>query len=255
MSHERGAMSYVLSGGPASACAGRRSTTESNHHQANRKKTTQPAKNDFCAHPGHVWMLPRLRTSAYGRPTTIACTALRPRSMPMTDWHSGQLHFAHAQPRRVQLTAWPQLGQFLLPRLYNGGLNHAISAPTPRVGGLYHVRHYWSISATSYEPQTVMGTLSPALLAAQKAAAEVLFMHEPGAGDQQPDANDPQTEGWRQKPEGRPLRVAYLRASGGLNTGPHHEALAHENQREATLHLMHSFHGSLSIARATQERQ
>jgi hypothetical protein len=140
MTYEPRAMSYVFNGGLVSAWAVCRSTN----------KTTQPAKDDFCAHPGHVWMLPRLRTSANGKPTTIASTALRPRSMPNTDWHSGQFHFAHGQLCRVQLTGSPQCGHFLLPRLYNGGLKRAILAP-PRVSRLYHLGHYRSTSPMNHE--------------------------------------------------------------------------------------------------------
>jgi hypothetical protein len=48
------------------------------------------------AHADHVSRSPSIRTRTNGTMTTIAYTALRPRSMPRTDWHLGQFHFDHA---------------------------------------------------------------------------------------------------------------------------------------------------------------
>ena len=124
----------------AEPSAGRRTTTESNHHRANNTHAPQPAKNDISAHPGHLWTSPSIRTRVIGRPTAIAWSALRPRSMPRTKPHFGQFHSDHGtfiNGESHHFPGWPQLGHCLFARLYNGGLNKGM-APPPRICTLYH---------------------------------------------------------------------------------------------------------------------
>jgi hypothetical protein len=149
-------MSYVFSRGLVSACAVRRTTTESSHHQDKSENMSQPGNSNTYAHSGPLNGGTIITAVRITRQTTII--ALRPKSQPRTDWHVGHGRFVRKASSHLpspnhnhdHVAGSPQWGHFLLPRLYIGGLNHAMSTP-PRVSGLYHVGHYWSISPTNHE--------------------------------------------------------------------------------------------------------
>ncbi len=124
MTHELRAMSYVYTGGLLSVWAGRSKTTDSNHHAAHIKNMTKPnitVQSGSCG-------LPKVVATARTMPIRITPTTLRPRSHPKADWHFGHRHSAQTEVKksRFHFTGLPQVGHFLFPNLYNGGLNHAM---------------------------------------------------------------------------------------------------------------------------------
>lgn len=150
---KRGRQRAVCYETPLACLAGRRRTTESNHHHTHPMNTSPPEMRSMAPHRGHLCGSPKSIRGKTGPRIRVVCITLRPRSKLNTEWHFGQCHLDHHQglsPTSChRLNAWPQLGHFLLPTLYKGGLNHAMSASTPGGCQLYHVGYSCSTSATT----------------------------------------------------------------------------------------------------------